>query len=147
MSLRDTLKETVARCVCLDAQHATFQEVSATGTATSAQQNPANPHGIRVSSATGTATGAQQGLKRGATFEDSEEKLRVAFASTRNTQLFTLTAKRQVKELIEAAMKACDHFNDSPAAREQMRMDCEATPPHLVGDLTEHFQKTYPKSK
>ncbi len=49
--------------------------------------------------------------------------------------------------LIAAAMRACDHFNDGPAAREQMRNDCLATPPHLTADLLAHFNETYPKVK
>ncbi len=49
--------------------------------------------------------------------------------------------------LIEAAMRACDHHNDNAAAREQMRLDCLATPQHLRADLLDHFQQTYPKAK
>ena len=45
--------------------------------------------------------------------------------------------------LIAAAMKACDHYRDSDAAREQMRLDCLNTPPHLSADLLDHFAKTY----
>lgn len=140
MSLRDTLKATVARCVALPAQHATFQELSATGTATVAQQTAAIPHGIRVSSATGTATGAQQAPKGGATFANSDEKLRVAFASTRNTQQGALTAHRLAKELIKAAMKVCDKHGDGEAARADMRQQCMELPPDMQRDLLEHFQ-------
>lgn len=140
MSIRDTLKATVARCVPLGAQLATFKGASATATATGAQQNRANPHGTRVSSATGTATGAQQVLKRGATFDDSGQKLRVAFASTRNAQLSSVVAQRLAKELIESAMRRCDQFNDSDAAREAMRQQCLDTPDHLKRDLLGHFR-------
>ena len=46
--------------------------------------------------------------------------------------------------LIDAAMRACDRHGDDEHAREQMRADCLATPPHQRADLLDHFQKTYP---
>jgi len=46
-------------------------------------------------------------------------------------------------ELLDAALRACDHWRDSPEAREQMRQDVLATPPHLRGDLLEHFKQVY----
>lgn len=49
--------------------------------------------------------------------------------------------------LLAAAMLACDHHGDNPAAREAMRADCLATPPHLRADLLAHFKQTYPESK
>ena len=49
--------------------------------------------------------------------------------------------------LIKAAMRACDHFSDNAAAREQMRQDCLDTPAHLRADLLQHFNETYPKVK
>lgn len=50
-------------------------------------------------------------------------------------------------ELIEAAMRACDHHKDKPEAREQMRRECMDTPPHLRADLRDHFNQTYPGHK
>ncbi len=50
-------------------------------------------------------------------------------------------------ELISAAMRACDHHNDSHAGREQMRRDVEATPPNLRQDLIDHFDQTYPRKE
>jgi hypothetical protein len=56
----------VAGCVRYETQPATFPENSATSNATAAQQNPANPHEIRVLSATSTATPPQfDELRRG----------------------------------------------------------------------------------
>lgn len=49
-----------------------------------------------------------------------------------------------VDELIAAAMRACDHHGDSPAARQQMVRDCLDTPPELRQELLEHFERTYP---
>lgn len=46
-------------------------------------------------------------------------------------------------ELIQAAMRACDHHSDSEAAREQMRRECLETPPHLRQDLLDHLRSTY----
>lgn len=40
-------------------------------------------------------------------------------------------------------MRACDFHDDGLQAREQMRRDCLATPPHLQAELIEHFQRTY----
>jgi hypothetical protein len=61
MNLRQQLLERskVAGCVRYETQPATFTKNSATSAATTAQQNPANPHEIWVSSATSTATTPQ----------------------------------------------------------------------------------------
>lgn len=48
-------------------------------------------------------------------------------------------------DLIAAAMRACDHYGDSEAAREQMVKDCLDTPPELRQELREHFERSYPK--
>ncbi len=60
---------------------------------------------------------------------------------------FLQAAHETAAALIEAAMRACNHFNDGQAAREQMRADCLATPPHLTADLLAHFNENYPKVK
>lgn len=46
-------------------------------------------------------------------------------------------------ELLDAAMRACDHWRDGPEAREQMRQDVLATPQHLRADLLAHFRENY----
>jgi len=140
MSLRDTLKATVAGCTHYAMQHATFQDGDATGDATSVQQLPAIPHEIRVNAATAIATAMQRGQKSSATPANSGEKLQVSRPSECNTQLGALTAQRLAKELIEAAMKVCDRHGDGEAARTEMRRDCLELPPHLQADLLEHFQ-------
>lgn len=56
-------------------------------------------------------------------------------------------AKTTTDALVKAAMLACDHFNDSPADRDLMRLECLATPAHLQTDLLNHFSKNYPESK
>ncbi|MCE1194229.1 MAG: hypothetical protein LWW96_18955 [Acidovorax sp.] len=53
---------------------------------------------------------------------------------------------RMASELLAAAMRACDAHGDSPQAREQMRLDCLETPPHLRADLLQHLRATYPAS-
>ena len=60
---------------------------------------------------------------------------------------FLTEARETTTTLFEAAMRACDHHGDGPAAREEMRRQCLETPPHLHADLTDHFQKTYSKGK
>lgn len=49
------------------------------------------------------------------------------------------------KALLKAAARRCDYFGDGPAAREQMRRDCLATPLHLHADLLDHFTQTNQK--
>lgn len=52
-----------------------------------------------------------------------------------------LESNRATQQLLCAAMRACDHWDDNPAAREQMRLDCLGTPPHLRTELINHFRK------
>ena len=54
---------------------------------------------------------------------------------------------RLTTELLQAAMRCCDHHRDDPEAREQMRQDVLATPAHQQADLLDHFQQTYPNTK
>ena len=51
------------------------------------------------------------------------------------------------RQLLEAAMHACDFWADSQAARAEMIADVKATPLPLRQDLLEHFQSTYGKAK
>lgn len=141
MNLRDTLRATVARCRPLEMQHATSQESRATGIATTAQQSPAIPHEIRTHAATAIATAMQPEPKHIATLAHSDQKLQVARPSGCNTQLGSLTAHRLTKELIAAAMRRCDEFNDGELARQEMRQQCLELPPDLQADLLDHFQR------
>ena len=50
-------------------------------------------------------------------------------------------------QLLEAAMRACDFWGDSQAARVEMVADIKATPHHLRQDLLEHFLYAYGKAK
>jgi len=138
--LRAQLKARVASCATKQTQLATFEDSDATGTATEAQQNPANTHEIRVSGATDNATTAQLVQKDCATLPQKEPELRVAFATPRNSQLFSLTAERITRQVIEAAMRRCDEFNDSDQARADMRQQCMELSPAMQQDLLDHFQ-------
>lgn len=42
-------------------------------------------------------------------------------------------------QLLEAAMRRCDQFNDGEKARQDMREQVLETPPHLRQDLLGHF--------
>ncbi len=53
-----------------------------------------------------------------------------------------LEAQRLTARLIVAAMRRCDQFNDSAAARQEMRRDVLDTPAHLQADLLAHFIET-----
>lgn len=52
-------------------------------------------------------------------------------------------AHQTAAELIDAAMRACDHWQDGPEARQAMRQQIEQTPLHLHRDLTDHFKQSY----
>ena len=56
-------------------------------------------------------------------------------------------AKATTDALVKAAMRACDHWHDSLADHDLMRLECLATPEHLQADLLNHFLKNYPESK
>ena len=51
-----------------------------------------------------------------------------------------------VEELIEAAMRACDHHGDGEAARQEMVQQCTEVPLELRQSLREHFQRAYPSA-
>lgn len=136
MSIRAQLKASVASCMPQQTQHATFRENNATGSATKAQQNPENPHETTLSSATANATAPQQRQKTSATSGDFDGELRVAFTRTRNSQL---SAYRLTKQVIAAAMRRCDEFGDSEAARAEMVKQCLELSPEMQADLLAHF--------
>jgi hypothetical protein len=52
---------------------------------------------------------------------------------------FLVEVTRQAADLIDAAMRVCDHHGDGEEARADMRADCLATPPHLRVDLLDHL--------
>lgn len=51
------------------------------------------------------------------------------------------------RQLLEAAMHCCDHWEDGPEARAQMVAEIIATPRDQRQDLLEHFQAWYGKPK
>ena len=71
------------------------------------------------------------------------------------SQLATLAISQSEKRptdpvviaLLEAAMRACDYWGDSQAARVEMIADVKATQHHLRQDLLEHFLCAYGKAK
>ena len=59
-----------------------------------------------------------------------------------------LESARVTSQLLEAAMRRCDQFNDSDKARQDMREQVLETPPHLRQDLLDHFiQSTTERQK
>lgn len=48
-----------------------------------------------------------------------------------------------MQELMDAAMRACDYWQDSPEARLQMRFDVWNTPPDQREDLLDYFRSEY----
>lgn len=72
------------------------------------------------------------------------EELRALIRTNKPALVEYLTEAHQTTlELIEAAMRACDHHGDGPEAREQMRRECHETPPALREDLRDHLKQTY----
>ncbi len=60
---------------------------------------------------------------------------------------FLQQAECTAHALIDAAMRACDAWNDTEQARDQMRRDCLETPQHLRADLLAHLTNQYPKDR
>ena len=58
---------------------------------------------------------------------------------------YLLESSRITVQLLEAAMRRCDQFNDGEKARQDMREQVLETPPHLRHDLLEHFLGKPPK--
>jgi hypothetical protein len=56
-------------------------------------------------------------------------------------------AEEMTHRLLAAAMACCDHHHDRVEAREQMRRDCLARPPHLQRDLLDHLESTYGRTE
>ena len=52
---------------------------------------------------------------------------------------YLLESSRITVQLLEAAMRRCDQFNDSEKARQDMREQVLETPLHLRQDLLGHF--------
>ena len=53
-------------------------------------------------------------------------------------------AAARLRELFDAAKRACDHWSDSPGARQAMEQECRAVPPHQRAELIAHFDEFYP---
>ena len=53
-----------------------------------------------------------------------------------------LESARVTAQLLEAAMRRCDQFNDGEKARQDMREQVMETPHHLRQDLLGHFLST-----
>ena len=51
------------------------------------------------------------------------------------------------RQLLEAAMRACDFWGDSQTARAEMVADIKATPSNRRQELLEHFLTEYGKAK
>lgn len=56
---------------------------------------------------------------------------------------FVADAHKTTVQLIEAAIRACDHHGDIEKGRAEMRADCLATPLHLQADLLAYFREQY----
>ena len=50
----------------------------------------------------------------------------------------------ETTRLLAASMRACDHWNDSPAARQDMRHQIAEVPPEQRAELLAHFERAYP---
>lgn len=64
-------------------------------------------------------------------------------ATLANSQQRSADIDPVLAELLDAAMRACDVWNDSAAARNEMGQEVLQTPPHLRADLLDHLKKAY----
>ncbi len=72
------------------------------------------------------------------------DELRQAIKANRGEIIDRLTrAKRLTKQLISAAMMACDYWQDGEAARAEMRKQCLEATPAEQQELLRYFQQTY----
>lgn len=71
----------------------------------------------------------------------TDEQRRAILACKTELIAYIQESARLTCELLNAAMRACDRWNDGPEAREQMRQDVLNTPPHLRDDLLDHFRQ------
>jgi hypothetical protein len=61
-------------------------------------------------------------------------------SSVSSVGVWAIFEKTQLaNDLIEAAMKRCDQFNDSDQARAEMRQQCMELSPAMQADLLDHF--------
>jgi hypothetical protein len=121
MSLRDSLKGTVARCTPQGMQHATTAPGHATAHATAAQQPGRLP---RQNHATDDATTAQQ-------------------RSCTGVALGALAGQRSCTDLAAALAaainRACTLRGDTEANRAGLLAECAALPPEGQADMLAHF--------
>ncbi len=55
------------------------------------------------------------------------------------------SSRNNTDALMASAMRACDHWGDSPASRDDMRRQIAEVPPHLRAELLAHFRTHYPE--
>lgn len=58
---------------------------------------------------------------------------------------FLHVARETTEQLLAAAMQACDHWQDSPQARQEMRQQCLELPLHKRAEMRDYFDKNYGK--
>lgn len=51
----------------------------------------------------------------------------------------SIDARQLAADLVHVAMEVCDRHGDNDTARQEMRDQCLALPPHLQADLLQHF--------
>ena len=78
------------------------------------------------------------------------DALRTAIKERKGEIIEALTRRRNtpsasLAHLLDTAMQACDIKGDSPAQREQMRIDMTEYPPNKRLELINYFRSTYPE--
>ena len=141
MSLRATLRATVASCAPRQTQRATVEVSSATAGATVPQQPPVFPS---VTCATSNATAAQLSscVTPVSHWENKSCELRVPIDATRNKptlrdSLSSLNTERSLKSSIPE-LTALRGYPESEAAR--LLAAVQALSPTVQVDLVDHFQ-------
>jgi hypothetical protein len=144
MSLREKLsfRYNVAHSLYMGMQPCNSALNDATVDATLMQRLAENPHVKRLTNAIDAATSLQLSSCAGV----KNTLLEVALISS---SVAPATEKGNVlmENLLEAAMRCCDHWNDGPVARAEMVSDVRAIPINQCQALLEHFRFTYGKSE
>jgi len=144
MNLREKMlsKSKVASLPCIDMQLCNSPLNNATTRATLVQQPAANAHEIGLTYVTVDATPVQFS----SCADVKKSALKVALSS-RTLASAPAIHDKLMGQLLAAAMRACDFWGDSQAARAEMVADIKATPHHLHQDLLDHFLSSYGKAK
>lgn len=74
----------------------------------------------------------------------TERIVPIGAAPYRGAPISTNPQPGTYRQLLAAAMRACEHWADSEAARQEMRRQVAEVPPEHRAELLAHFLSAYP---